>query len=110
MISGVIRLSIVASNFVVVAIPCDEIANAVLNGGPWAEADIAHQIADIGEGLRHVSGLHRQHILYRRAAQLLLQKSHHMHELFRVMITDIVDLRRRASVALGKVIDKAQYY
>ena len=59
------------------------------------EADVAHQISDIGEGLGDVSGLHRQHILYRRAAQLLLQKRHHVHQLFRVLVADIVDPRRR---------------
>ena len=61
------------------------------------EAGVAHQIADIGEGFRDVSGLHRQHILYRRAAQLLLQKRHHMHQFFRMLIADIVDPRRRAA-------------
>src|SRR5579864_5613345 len=63
MISGMIRLSIGASNLVVVAIPRDKIANAVLDRGLRRKAGIAHQIADIGEGLHHVSGLHRQHIL-----------------------------------------------
>ena len=40
-----------ASNLVVVAIPGDEIANAILDGGLRPEADVAHEIADIGEGL-----------------------------------------------------------
>src|SRR5471032_355299 len=64
MISGTIRPSIGASNFVVVAVPCDETANTLFDGGLWPEADVAHQIADIGKGLRDVSGLHRQHIPY----------------------------------------------
>src|SRR5437588_2854972 len=58
MISGIIRLSI--SNLVVAAIPRDEIANAILDGCLGLEADVAHQITDIGERFRHVSGLHRQ--------------------------------------------------
>src|SRR5580704_200682 len=72
MIRGMIRLSIGASNSVVVAVPRDKAANAILNGGLRPETGIAHQIADIGEGFRHVSGLHRQHILYCLAAQLPL--------------------------------------
>src|SRR6202035_5311634 len=58
----------------VVAIPRDKIANAVLKGGLRPEADVAHQIPDIGEGFGDIARLHRQHILYRRPAQLLLQK------------------------------------
>src|SRR6266851_9440655 len=86
MINGIIHLSIDASNFVVVAIPCDKIANTVLNGSRGPKANIPHQIIDVGEGFGYVSGLHRQHMRYCRAAQLLLQKRHHMRKLFRMMI------------------------
>ena len=77
------------------------------------KARVAHQITDIGEGFRHVPGLHRQHILYRRAAQLLLQQRHHMGKLFRVVIADIVNSRRRtapAPVIGGNLLDQSQYY
>src|SRR5579862_3777594 len=57
MIRGMIRLSIRASNLVMVAIPRDKIRNAVLDGGLRPEADVAHQVIDIGEGFRHVAGL-----------------------------------------------------
>src|SRR5258706_15329546 len=83
MISGTIRLSIGPSNPVVVAIPRDKIANAILNRSLGPEADVPHQIADISEGFQHVPGLHRQHILYCRAAQLLFQQRHHMQKFFR---------------------------
>src|ERR1700760_4403884 len=66
MMRGIMRLSIGASDLVMTAIPRDEIGNAILDGGLGPEADIAHQIADIGKCFRHISGLHRQHILYRR--------------------------------------------
>src|ERR1700716_151945 len=107
MIRGTIRLSIGTSNFVVAAIPCDKTVNAVLNGGLGPEADVAHQIPYIGEGFRHVAGLHRHHILYGRSAQLLLQKCHDMRKLFRVMVADIIDLCRcmtRACVVLRNAI------
>src|ERR1700694_1475662 len=113
MISGIIRLSIGPSNSVMVAIPCDNTANTILKACLGPEADVAHQIPDIGEGFRYVSGLHRQHIPYCRAAQLLLQNCHQMDKLFRVMVTDIVELRRgtlRASIICGNAIDKARYY
>src|ERR1700749_1136557 len=64
MISGTIRLSIGASNLVVVAIPRDKTTNTILDGGVGPKADVAHQIPDIGKGLRDISRLHRQHILY----------------------------------------------
>src|ERR1700736_5416118 len=70
MIRGIIRLSIGASNLVMAAIPRDKIAYAVLNGGRGRKSDVAHEIADIGKGFGDVPGLHRQHILYGRAAQL----------------------------------------
>src|SRR6266481_5688404 len=113
MISGTIRLSIGASNFVMVAIPGDKAANAILNRCLGPKADVARQIPDIGEGFGYVSGLHRQHILYRRAAQLLLQQRHQVHKLFRVVIADIVEPRRRsprALVSCGNAIHEARYY
>src|SRR6266851_5888643 len=83
MINGIIRLSIGASKLVVAAIPRDKTANAILNGCLRSESDIAHHIADIGKGFHYVSRLYWQHILYCLPAQLLLQKHHHMHKLFR---------------------------
>src|SRR6202035_5107758 len=99
--------------FVVVAIPYDEIANTVRDGRLGPEAEVAHQITDVGEGLLDVSGLHRQHILYRHPGQLFLQKRDHIVKLLRMMIADIVDLCRhmfRALVTSGTTIDKARYY
>src|SRR5258708_14582630 len=61
MISGMIRLSIGASGSVVAAIPSDKIANTIFNRRLWLEADVAHQVPDIGEGFCHVPRLHRQH-------------------------------------------------
>src|SRR5450432_3860876 len=113
MINGMIRLSIGASNFVVIAIPCDKTGNPILDRGLGPEADVTQEIADIGEGFRHISGLHRQHILYRRAAQRLLQKFYYISKLFRVVIADIVNPRRRtarAPIVCRNVIDKTQYY
>src|SRR5467141_1122067 len=113
MISGTIRLSIGASNFVMVAIPGDKAANAILNRCLGPKADVARQIPDIGEGFGYVSGLHRQHILYRRAAQLLLQQRHQVHKLFRAVIAAIVEPRRRmprALVSCGNAIHEARYY
>src|SRR6266436_5262089 len=88
-------------------------ANTILNGCLGPKADVARQIPDIGEGFGYVSGLHRQHILYRRAAQLLLQQRHQVHKLFRAVITDIVEPRRRmprALISYGNTIHKARYY
>src|SRR3981081_329792 len=111
MISGTIRLSIGASNLVMAAIPRDKIANAVLDGGLGPETDVAHEIVNVGKRFGHVPGLHLQHILYGRAAQLLLQKRHHMHEFFRTVVADIIDPRRRATgIVDGDAIDQSQYY
>src|SRR6266436_1837201 len=86
-------------------------ANTILNGCLGPKADVARQIPDIGEGFGYVSGLHRQHILYRRAAQLLLQQRHQVHKLFRVVVADIVEPRRGTPGALsGNPIHKARYY
>src|SRR3954447_11884021 len=87
MISGIIRRFIGASNLVVVAIPGDKIAKTILNRGLGPEARIAHQVGDIGEGLGHIAGLHRQH----------LRNFYHMTELFRMIIADIVNAGRDAA-------------
>src|ERR1700733_13076333 len=115
MISGTIRRSIgvlktwVSSKLVVVAIPRDKITNAVSKGGLRHEADVAHQISDIGEGLGDIASLHRQHIPYRRPAQLLLQQRHQNHQLFRVLVADILDSRRRTpGGGLWNLIDQPQ--
>src|SRR6185295_8694203 len=57
MIRGIIRPFIGASSFVVVAIPGDKITDAVLDRCLGLETRIAHEIADIGEGISYVSGL-----------------------------------------------------
>src|SRR6266481_5668548 len=59
MINGMIRRSIVASNLVVVAIPRDKIADAVLDRDFGSKAHIAHQIPDIREGFQDIARLHR---------------------------------------------------
>src|SRR3954463_7864721 len=59
MIRGIIRRSIGASNPVVVAIPGDKFADAVLDRGLRPEADVARQIVDIGIGCQDIAGLHR---------------------------------------------------
>src|ERR1700719_1214218 len=103
MISGTIRRSIgvlktwVSSKLGVVAIPPDKITNARGRGGLRPEADVAHQFSDVGEGFGDIARLHRQHILYRRPAQLLLQKRHQSHQFFRVLVADIIDSRRWAA-------------
>src|ERR1700719_3369368 len=113
MISGMIRSTISPSNLVMVAIPRDKTANASLDGCLGREACVTHQIADVGEGFHHVSGLHRQQDFHRLAIQLLLQKPDHMQKLFRVVIADIIDTRRwraYASAVSGQAIHQAQYY
>src|SRR5262245_20937068 len=90
-ISGTIRVSIGASNPIVVAIPGHEAANALFDRSLRPEAGIAHQVADVGEGFQHVARLHRQHILYSGAAQLLLQNGYHTGKLFRMIVANIVN-------------------
>src|SRR5258708_13792456 len=100
MISGIIRRFIGPSNFqrqtIVVAMPCHEAANAVFDRGLRPEPDLISQIVDIGEGFQDVSGLHRQHLLYRLTSQLLLQNRYDMHEAFRPVFADVVNPRRPA--------------
>ena len=60
----------------------------------------------------HVSGLHRQHLLDRRAAQFLLQNRYHMHEVFRTIVADIVNpapARRPRRASRGGLVDQSQY-
>src|SRR5579862_6245432 len=52
---------------VVVAEPVDEFPDPHLDGRRGAIAHVAHQIANVGEGLGHVPGLQRQQFLYRLA-------------------------------------------
>src|ERR1700754_1590021 len=109
MISGTIRLSIEASKFVVVAIPHDKFANAVLDRGLGPEPCVAHQSRDVSERFRDIARLHRQHILYRGATQLALQKRDHVQKFFRMLVADVVQPRGRvAGVIDGRnVIDEA---
>src|ERR1700733_13404659 len=116
MIRGIIRRSIgvlktwASSKLVVAAIPRDKITNAVRKGGLRLEADVAHQIPDIGEGFGDIARLHRQHILYRRPAQLLLQQRHQNLQFFRVWVADIVDPRRWSPGGRRRnVIDQPRY-
>src|SRR5216683_3430868 len=119
MINGIIRRSIialkpcVASNLIVVAIPCDKIADAVLDRDFGSEARVTHQIADIREGLQYITRLHRQHFLCRRAAELLLEERDHMLEFLRPVIADIVNPGRRVAgsrIIAGNAIDQLRYH
>jgi hypothetical protein len=109
MISGMIRLSIGASPFVVVAEPRDKIANAIIDGCLSREADVVHQVTDIPSCFHYAPRLHRQHLIgcrttnsFRSAATWLI---------FRSVIADVVSSRRRAPVhiILGDAIDKMRY-
>src|SRR3954447_17965535 len=51
MIKGIIRRFIGVSNPVVVAIPGDKIAKAILDRGLRSEAHVAHEFRDVGERL-----------------------------------------------------------
>src|ERR1700750_917285 len=67
MISGIIRLfiepRISLSSLVIPAIPLNELANTVFNRRPRRKPRVARQIADVGEGLNDIAGLHGQHLL-----------------------------------------------
>src|SRR4030095_98762 len=112
MINGTIRPPIGTSNPVVVAIPGHKAANALFHRSLRPESSVAHQVADVGEGLQDVAHLHRQQILYGRTAQLLLQKVYHTAKLLRVLGANIVNPRRSATSRLaltGNLVDQTRY-
>ena len=53
---------------VIVAEPGYEPADALLDWSRRPEADVAHQVVDVGPGLGHVAGLHRCQLDFRPAA------------------------------------------
>ena len=65
-----------------------------------AKAGVAHQIADIGKGLQHVAGLHRQHFLPARCGRAPSPEGRTtwVNSSGR-LIADIVDPRRRRPAA-----------
>src|SRR3954462_12809676 len=117
MINGIIRLfiepRISLSSLVVAAIPLNELANTVFDGRLWRKPRVAGQIADVGECLDDIAGLHGQHLFAGLNSQLFLQNRYDVHQLFRAMIADIVDPGRRAigfpRLRIRDMIDQAQY-
>ena len=72
-------------------IPRRKVADAFLDGGSRPEADIAHQVVDIGSCLTHVPGLHRLQVDLCLAAQFLLQKPDDIGDFDGRVVADIVD-------------------
>src|SRR5215469_14307620 len=85
-------------------VPFDKAREPDLGRGLRLKTEIAARCVDIGESLRNVSGLQRQELLYRRAAEQPLENGDEFEELFWMVIAEIVDavgdpvrpLRRRA--------------
>ena len=76
------------------------------------ESGVARQFAHICERLRHIARLHRQHVLHRGAPQLLFEQLNHVHQLFRMMVTDVVDLSRSMSrgwIVCRDTVDKVSH-
>jgi hypothetical protein len=67
-------------------------------------------VLDVGIGGGNIARLHRQHLLFGRAAEFLLQQCYDVQEFFRVIVADIVDLpRRRAARGIGFVTDPVAF-
>ena len=95
MISGIIRPFIGASNPVVVAIPGDKIANALLDRGLRPEAGVAHQIVDIGEGLQsRRPAASAAYPLPPSRPNSFSRSATTCSKLFRMVVADIVNPRR----------------
>src|SRR5580704_19647782 len=82
---------------VVLAEPLDELAHPDLDRGRRTVADVTHQVVDVGEGLRHVAELHRQEILLRLAAEAFLDHLDVAHQLYRLVVADVVEPEGRGA-------------
>src|SRR6202042_2842016 len=60
-------------------------------------ADAAHQIVDVGKRFRYVAQLHGQTVLLRRATETLLEHLDVTHQLYRLIIADVIDAKRCAA-------------
>ena len=93
-----------------VAIPRDKIANAILNRGIGLKAVSRIKSPTSAKVSVTSPGCIGNISLTALRPNACLQKRHHMHQMFGVLVTDIVDLRRRAGGVIGiagKSIDNA---
>ena len=82
----------------VFAIPGGEIAQAVFDRRCRPEADIAHEIVDVGASLRHIARLHLDQLDFGLGTEFLLEKRDDAGNLDRAIVADIVDPPRRVLV------------
>jgi hypothetical protein len=73
------------------AIPSHKFADAIFDGCRRTEIGIADKIIDVSIGCRDIAWLHRQQLLVGLSSQLLLKDRNDPHQLFRLVVADIVD-------------------
>jgi hypothetical protein len=93
----------------------------VSTGGLRAVAHVVDQVLDVGIGGRHVSGLHRQVVLFRFAPQALFQHLNEAGELYGIVTADVVQAIGRVTgtgirggpapvrVGCGDIVQRADY-
>src|SRR5512134_1640659 len=82
-------------DLVVLEIPIDEVAHALLDGSARPIADVAREILDVGPGVGHVAELQRQKILLGLSPQAFLEHLDVPHQLDGLLIADVIDPIRR---------------
>src|SRR5258707_5928139 len=78
-------------HLVIPLVPLDEAGEPGLDRRPRLEAEITSRRFDIGKALRHITGLQRQQLLQRRAAQQPLEDGNKVEELLGAVIIAVID-------------------
>src|SRR5512138_1751150 len=84
---------------VVIDVPVDEVTHTLLDRRAGSIADVRGEILDVGPGVRHVTELQRQEILFRLAPETLLEHLDVAHELDWLLVADVVQPVRRLARA-----------
>ena len=83
------------SDIVIFAIPAHKISHAGLDRGVRLEAGEPSSRLAVGEGARHVAGLHRHVVADRFLAERALDRLDEVEQLDRLAVADIDDAKRR---------------
>src|SRR6516225_2985116 len=82
-------------HLVIVEIPIDEAADALLDRRAGPVAHVRDEILDVGPSVGNVALLHRQQVLLRLAPETVLEHLDVTHELDGLLVADVIDPIRR---------------
>src|SRR5262249_56154008 len=89
--------------------PSDEFSYSLFDRSRLAEANVAHEIIDLGASFRHVSRLHRHEFDFCLPPKLVFEQRDNPRNFDRAIVADIVNSPRRSTRGRVQIAIRLQF-